>query len=140
MDRKKVYRAGVIPYYVEESEIRMLMMQPSLKKYGGSRFQCSKGKQEEGESDRETAFREANEELGLFSGNIISEHDLGNFLGRTRIFLAEIKDPDMFGDTDYETGATKWMTPEKFQAEGRNLHKPVVKAAVRWIKNKHELD
>ena len=113
-------------------------MKPSNPKFGGKDFQIAKGKQEQGESDKETAFREAGEELGLFSGNIVHKHDLGNFLGRTRVYLAEIKDPDMFGDPDDETGAVKWMTPEEFHTNGRGLHKPIVKAAKRWIvKNKN---
>jgi len=133
MDKEKIYRAGVIPYYVEDGEINMMFMKPSNPKYGGEKFQIAKGKQEKGESDKETAFREASEELGLFSGNVIDKHDLGNFLGRTRIYLAEIKDPNMFGDSDSETGAVEWMTPDEFNSTGRELHRPVVKAARRWI-------
>ena len=135
MDKRKIYRAGVIPFYEKDGEIRMMFMKPSDPKFGGKHFQISKGKKEEGESGKQAAFREANEELGLFPGNVVQEHDLGNFLGRTRIFLAEIEDPDMFGDSDYETGAVKWMTPEQFNESGRSLHVPVVKAATRWIKS-----
>jgi 8-oxo-dGTP pyrophosphatase MutT (NUDIX family) len=140
MDKEKVYRAGVIPFYVEEGEIKMLFMQPSDPKFGGEHFQVAKGKQEEGETDKETAFREAGEELGLFNGNIIEKHDLGNFLGRTRIFLAEIEDPNMFGDPDFETGAVKWLTLNEFKDIGRDLHKPIVKAAVRCITDKKNLN
>lgn len=137
MDRGKINRAGVIPYYVEDGEIKMMFMKPSDPKFGGKCFQIAKGKQEDGESDKETAFREASEELGLFKGNVIDKHDLGNFLGRTRIYIAEIKDPNMFGDPDEETGAVKWMTPDEFISAGRELHRPVIKAANRWItKNK----
>jgi len=133
MNKEKIYRAGVIPYYVEENEIKMMFMKPSNPKFGGKCFQVAKGKQEDGESDKETAFREAGEELGLFNGNVINKHDLGNFLGRTRIYLAEIEDPNMFGDPDSETGEVTWMTPDEFSGVGRELHRPVVKAATRWI-------
>jgi len=129
----KIYRAGVIPYYVEEGEIHMMFMKPSNPKYGGNCFQIAKGKKEEGESDKETAFREAGEELGLFKGNVLNKHDLGNFLGRTRVYLAEIKDPKMFGDPHFETGDVKWMTPDEFKKDGRDLHYPIIKAAKRWI-------
>lgn len=139
MDKGKIYRAGVIPFYEQDGEIKMMFMKPSNPKYGGDCFQISKGKKEEGESDKQAAFREANEELGLFSGNIIQEYDLGNFLGRTRIYLAEIEDPSMFGDCDYETGAVKWMTLEEFKQDGRDLHVPVVKAANRWIADDKKL-
>jgi 8-oxo-dGTP pyrophosphatase MutT (NUDIX family) len=140
MDKEKINRAGVIPYYLEEGEIKMLFMKPSDSKFGGKCFQIAKGKQEEGESDKETAFREAGEELGLFCGNVVDKHDLGNFLGRTRIYIAEIEDPDMFGDPDFETGEVKWMTPEEFNSTGRDLHRPIVKAAKRWIVGNKDLD
>jgi len=134
MTKEIIYRAGVIPYYIDEGEIKMLFMKPSKKKFGGAEFQIAKGKQEEGESNEETAFREASEERGLFSGNVTKRTDLGNFLGRTRVVSAKIEDPDKFGDPCDETGEVSWMTPEEFKETGRNLHRPVVKAAVRKIK------
>ena len=134
MTKELIYRAGVIPYFIEEGEIKMLFMKPSKKKFGGAEFQIAKGKREEGEDDEETAFREAREELGLFSGNVSLRTDLGNFLGRTRVYLAKIEDPEMFGDPCSETGEVKWMTPKEFNKKGRSIHRPVVKAAVRKIK------
>ena len=124
---------------VEDDEIKMLFMKPSNPKFGGKSFQIAKGKQEDGESDKETAFREASEELGLFNGNVIHKHDLGNFLGRTRIYIAEIEDPDLFGEPDDETRAVKWMTPDEFTSVGRDLHRPIVKAAKRWIVKEKDL-
>lgn len=134
MAKKKIYRSGVIPYYIKDGEILMLFMKPSKPKFGGDVFQIAKGKHEKGESALEAGMREANEELGLFSGNVNNIHELGEFLGRTTMFVAEIEDPDKFGDPHFETSEVKWMSPEEFQKEGRDLHKPVVKAAVRWIK------
>jgi len=134
MTKEIIYRAGVIPYYVENEEIKMLFMKPSMEGFGGAEFQIAKGKREEGEDDEETAFREAREELGLFSGNVNKRTDLGTFLGRTRVFLAKIDDPEKFGDPHFETESTKWMTPDEFNKSGRSIHRPVVKAAVRKIK------
>ena len=139
MSKKKVIRSGIMPYYIEENEIKILFMKPSNPKYGGDTFQIAKGKHEDGESPEEAGLREGNEELGLFSGNIDHIHELGEFLGRTHMFVARINDPDLFGDPHHETGDVKWMTPTEFQAEGRDLHKPVVKAAVRYIEKKEEL-
>jgi len=134
MSKKKVNRGGVIPFIREGDEIRMLFMKPSKAKYGGDVFQIAKGKQEENEKIKETALREAKEELGLFKGNITVIEKVGEFLGRTTVFVAEIKDKDAFGDPHFETSETKWMTLDEFLAEGRDLHKPVVKAAYRKIK------
>ena len=135
MSKKKIYRAGVIPFYVDEGTLKMLFMKPSEPKYGGDSFQIAKGKHEEGESSLETGLREAGEELGLFSGNVKNISEVGEFMGRTTVYVAEITDPDQFGDPCDETGEVKWMTPAEFQKEGRDLHKPVVKAAVRCIKS-----
>lgn len=135
MTKKKTYRSGVLPYVVEDGTIQILFMKPSNAKFGGDAFQMAKGKHEEGESALETGLREAGEELGLFTGNIEGEaHNLGKFLGRTSVYVCKIKDKGMFGEPHFETGEVKWMTPEEFQAEGRDLHKPVVNAAVRYIK------
>lgn len=130
---QKINRAGVIPYTLDGDKIEMLFMKPSNPKYGGDQYQIAKGKQEQGEDSEETAFREAGEELGLFDGNIIEKTKLGKFLGRTTVYLAHIKDKSMFGDPCFETGSVKWLTPEQFQEEGRDLHKPVVKAALRKL-------
>ena len=136
MTKKKIDRSGCLPYIIEDDEIQILFMLPSKPKYGGDKFQIAKGKHEDGETPLETGMREAGEELGLFSGNISDTHHLGKFLGRTDFYVVKIKDKDQFGDPHFETKAVKWMTPEQFQKEGRGLHRPVVSAAVRWIKNK----
>ncbi len=135
MSNEKTYRAGVIPYHIIDDEIKMLFMKPSQKDFGGKKFQIAKGKREVGEDNEEAGFREAREELGLFAGNVTERVDLGNFLGRTRIYLAKIKDPELFGDPCDETGAVKWMSPEEFAEDGRGIHKPIIKAAVRKIQD-----
>ena len=140
MSRKKIHRSGVLPYVIEDDEIQILFMKPSDPQFGGDVYQMAKGKHEEGETAEEAGLREAGEELGLFEGNVESKHNLGVFLGRTTVLVCKIKDKDMFGDPHFETASTKWMTPEEFQKEGRDLHKPVVKAAVRHIKKAEGLD
>lgn len=139
MSKNKTNRSGILPYYIEENQIKMLFMRPSDPKFGGDTFQIAKGKHEDGETPKDAGLREGNEELGLFVGNINTLHELGKFLGRTHIFVAKIGDPDMFGDPHHETGETRWMTPDEFHAEGRDLHKPVVKAAVRFIEKQEDL-
>lgn len=134
MPKKKINRAGLIPYLKEGDEILMLFMKPSKPKYGGDVFQIAKGKQEPEEKIKDTAIREAQEELGLFTGNVTEVTRIGEFLGRTTIFIAEVEDQDAFGDPHFETSETKWMTLEEFLKEGRDLHRPVVKAAHRKIK------
>lgn len=138
-EEKKRDRGGVIPYYIKDGEILMMFMQPSNPKFGGPKFQIAKGKIEDGESPQEGAFREAKEELGLFGPNVEFPNTLGQF-GNVYMYIAKIKDPDMFGDTTDETQATTWWTPEEFASKGRSWQKPIVKAAARKIARLENLD
>jgi len=140
MAKKQVERGGVIPYYIENGEIYMMFMKPSNPKFGGDVFQVAKGKIDKGEDIKTGAFREAQEELGLFVGNINRETKLGTFLGRIHVYLARIKDKGMFGDPDNETGAVKWMTLDEFLSVGRGLHKPIIRAAHRWISKNENIN
>lgn len=136
---KKIDRSGVIPYIIEDGQIKLMFMRPSNAKFGGDTFQIAKGKHEKGESPLEAGLREAGEELGLFTGNILETHDLGTFLGRTSVHVVKINDKEMFGDPCDETEEVAWLTPDEFYAIGRDLHKPVVKAAVRLIKENEKI-
>lgn len=132
---KKVHRAGVIPYYINPTtnEVQMFFMKPSFFMFGGDSFQLAKGKIEDDETTEEAAYREAGEELGLLETNIISSHLLGVVLGRTTVYISKIKDPNAFDAPHFETSEVKWFTVEEFEAEGRELHIPVVQDAYNLI-------
>ena len=132
-DKKLVYRAGTIPYIIENNEIMMMFMRPSDPQYGGDKFQIAKGKVEDDERTMDAALREAKEELGLFVGNIVNTEEVGVFLGRTTVYVAKIKDRQMFGEPSFETMDTAWMTLADFMATGRELHRPVVMSAYNTI-------
>jgi len=133
-EKKVVYRAGVIPYIINGDGVPIMMfMRPSDSEYGGDLFQLAKGKVDDGETSLVAALREAKEELGLFIGNVIFTEELGVFMGRTTVFLAKVKKKDMFGEPSFETSDVKWMSLDEFMDEGRDLHKPVVQAAMRRI-------
>lgn len=142
MSNQKIYRAGLIPYIIDGDRIEMMFMIPSNPKYGGGRSegvkpQIAKGKMDPGETSKETAIREAKEELGLFEPNIVGEVPyLGKFLGRTDVYLAKMKDKDMFGDFHFETKAIQWLTSHEFELEGRDIHKPIVRSAMRYIQKR----
>jgi 8-oxo-dGTP pyrophosphatase MutT (NUDIX family) len=141
MGNENQARAGVIPYYLEnDNTIKMMFMKPSDARYGGSDWQVAKGKIDSGENPFQAALREGGEELGLFEGNVDGKvHSLGVFLSVIHMFTFRIKDKKMFGDHDSETEAVAWMTPEEFQQTGRDIHKLIVKAAVRKIKKVEQI-
>lgn len=122
-------RAGVIPYMTfDDGNTRMLFMVPSDPAYGGDRFQIAKGKIDDGENIKQAALREGKEELGLRLNNIESSQYIGIHLGMG-IYVAKVKDSESFDRPHFETGDTRWMTIEEFDADGRELHKSLVKFA-----------
>lgn len=132
-NKNLIYRAGTIPYIVENNQIQMLFMRPTAD-FTEFLYQIGKGKvEEEDETHLAAALREGKEELGLFVGNIILTEEVGIFMGRTTIFVNKIKNKDLFGLPSDETESTRWMTMEEFEIEGRPLHVPVVQSAIRLI-------
>lgn len=128
--REKVYRAGVIPFFVDsEGKVKMNFMIPSDTQYGGANPQFCKGKVEKGENEEDAAIREAVEELGLRETNVKWFSYLGVYLGRTYIYICEVIDKDAFDEPHYETAETMWLTLEEFEEVGRDLHKPVIREA-----------
>lgn len=137
--KTKLFRAGLLPYIVENGEVKFLFMKPADSRYGGDRFQIAKGKIEDGETECEAAVREASEELGLVPENIEPPLYLGDFLGRTSIFLAKIKDKSQFGPPHFETCETAWLTVNQFNDIGRKLHSPIVECAADIVLLNHQV-
>jgi 8-oxo-dGTP pyrophosphatase MutT (NUDIX family) len=128
--KEKVYRAGLIPFYINNNDvIEMKFMVPTDQKYGGSDPQFAKGRIEKNENHEESAIREAKEELGLKEDNVEWIYYLGQFLGRTHIHICEVKSKNDFDEPHYETESTHWMTLEDFMTGGRELHRPVIREA-----------
>lgn len=137
----KVWRAGLIPYIIEDGVIKMMFMKPmpDVAEWSTDTFQIAKGKIENGESAMAAAIREAHEELGLFRGNVVLTEEVGVFMGRTTVFVSKVIDKDMFGLPSDETSDVTWMSEDEFMADGRDLHKPVIQAACRAIRRIEDL-
>jgi len=128
--KEKIYRAGMIPFFVDENNnIEMKFMVPSDQKFGTSDPQFAKGRIEKNEIHEEAAVREAKEELGLREDNVKWFNYLGVFLGRTHIYICEVKNKEDFDEPHYETESIHWMTLEDFEKHGRELHRPVIREA-----------
>lgn len=131
--RAKLYRAGFLPYKWKDNQIQFLFMKPADTRYGGDKFQIAKGKIEAGESSLQAALREASEELGLISTNLHRIDLLGEYLGRTTIYVGRVKDEGLFTQPHFETDVTAWMSVDEFEKAGRDLHVPILHSAVRLI-------
>jgi 8-oxo-dGTP pyrophosphatase MutT (NUDIX family) len=136
--REKVFRAGLIPIYINPTNIEqsiMMFMIPSDQTYGGSSPQIAKGQIEQGEQADEAAMREAHEELGLNESNIYQLIDCGTWLGRTHMFVALVysADANHFDTPHFETHSTMWLTMDEFKTQGRDIHIPVVEQLFNLI-------
>jgi 8-oxo-dGTP pyrophosphatase MutT (NUDIX family) len=129
----KLYRAGLLPYVIEDGVVKFLFMKPADSRYGGDQFQIAKGKVEEGETSEQAALREASEELGLVVSNVGRPVFLGEFLGRTSFYVAPVADKRQFMEPHFETGETAWLTVSEYQNVGRLLHLPIVQDAARVV-------
>jgi predicted NUDIX family NTP pyrophosphohydrolase len=133
-DRPQVWRAGGIPYTIDESGIvNMLFMVPATTEFNKANPdlklpQIAKGRVERFEQPLPAAIRECAEELGLVEGNIEATIEGGVVLGRTHIYAFKVVDaaPTAFTEFSSETESVVWMTYDQFMMEGRELHKPVV--------------
>jgi len=144
MPREKIYRAGMIPFFVDNNDnIQMKFMIPSDQKYGGGEPQFAKGRIEKGESPEEAAIREASEELGLREDNVKWFFEMGVVLGRTHMYICEVEDKADFDEPHYETESTHWMTLDEFEERGRELHRPIIREAhmsFKHIKSEEDAD
>lgn len=131
--KHKLYRAGFLPYRIVNCRVEFLFMLPADERYGGDRYQIAKGKVEEGETALQAALREASEELGLIEDNIVGLTLVGEYLGRTTFFAAQVIDDEAFNEPHFETKDTTWMSVEEFEKVGRELHIPIVLDAHKYI-------
>lgn len=133
--RPKVYRAGMVPYYITDDEqVLMMFMKPTQTEWSGDKFQLAKGRCDEGEYHGDTAVREAKEELGLLESNMVDDpYHVGQYMGRTDVWIVLIDDPELFGEASDETAEVRWMSISEFLEDGRDLHRPVVFECYRDI-------
>lgn len=130
--RRVIYRAGMIPFYVDPdtNECKMLFMVPSDTRYGGDSPQFAKGRVESDENHEEAAIREAAEELGLKEDNILWFTYLDQVLGYTHMYICEVESMEDFNEPHYETEYTTWLTLSEFEEIGRDIHRPVIRDAM----------
>lgn len=136
--KAKIFRVGIIPYYIDNGEIEFLFMKPSDARFGGSEFQIAKGKLEDNENEFDGALREGHEELGLLRKNCKNFLDIGYHLGRTRLWITNVKNKTDFDIPHFETDETRWISEYNLSSI-RNIHKPIILDVVKIIKSKKDI-
>lgn len=133
----KKQKAGFIPYFKKDNETFYLFMIPSNPMYGGPLPQIAKGHVDAGENSEQAAIREAEEELGLRTVNLIPStiHKawVGEIAGMIEsyqftVYVGEVKDQYYFSTPHYETGSTHWLTAEQFSKTGKLRQQRIVKS------------
>jgi len=128
-----IIKAGIIPCIKKDKQLFMLFMKPSDPKFGGPDYQIAKGHIDKDESPLQAAIREGYEELGLKPTNIDHVWPVG-IVKNTKVYACEVYSMKDFDQPDYETGSTRWMTPNEFLETGRHMHRGIVRAAARKLK------
>lgn len=134
-------KAGIIPYIVEDSVVKMLFMKSSDSAYGGPDPMISKGHVDEGESFAEAAVREGEEELGLKKSNmdnspfIAWKGELSGMDARYpfHVYAVRVKNKTDFGQFHYETESVHWLSAEEFAQTGRKSQNSIVQSVAKAI-------
>jgi len=131
----KTKKAGVIPWSVDDEGVVRMMFMKSVKSPEKG-WQIAKGNIAKDELTEDAAFREGNEELGLFKPNCTDIDSLGSF-GTIHLYTTLVEDLNQFGDPDTEeVVATAWLTDDEFQNSGRSSQTHIVDAAYKSILEK----
>lgn len=135
-DKDAKLKAGLIPYFKnKDDKIEMLFMIASDPSFGGYDPMISKGHIDDGEIPEVAAIREAEEELGFKTSNMVGKpvkvDDFHSVSGNGRkeltyFFAVEVKSKTDFDKFHYETGSVHWMTNDEFQKHGRPRHRLIV--------------
>ena len=135
-------KAGFIPYAREGDKLLFMFMKSSDASFGGNAPMIAKGNIDPGETPKEAAIREAEEELGLVRANLktatVKEVWRGELTGQTEsyvmvIYAGEVKDKNNFTKPHYETESVHWMTNKEFQSKGKTLQRQIVSQAYSKI-------
>jgi predicted NUDIX family NTP pyrophosphohydrolase len=134
--KKSINRAGLLVYKIENNQIEFLLMKPSDPNYGGSNFQIAKGQVDPGHDFYSTAFKEAEEELGVTKNNLtdveLLSHEKFKNGNQIQWYMGRIIDFNKLIPFHYETGEIAWFKPGDI-GKIRIDHRSVVYKALRSI-------
>ena len=120
-------RGGLLPYYIKGNEVYFCLMIPSDPKFGGSQPQISKGGVDPGEKPKQTAKREAKEELGYIHK---SSYNLEKIHVENNITWYCVKvDDTKLNPHDKESKTVVWLKSKKAYSVIRSWQKPILAKA-----------
>jgi 8-oxo-dGTP pyrophosphatase MutT (NUDIX family) len=139
-----IFKAGVIPYIIENDQIKMLFVISSNVWFGGKQPGIAKGGAEANEKPIETAMRECEEEIGLTKENFSSiiEGAKEFIQGEASsypfyVYAAKLESVPQIRLSD-EIGAVTWLTMEEFRQIGRKSQLGVVEKTYNKILNQNK--
>lgn len=145
-ENKKV-KAGCIPYVLVKDEPLMLFMVSSDETFGGPDPMIAKGHVDPGETVEHAALREAREELGLKTSNIIQGTLFPAWRGRIEgnedtyefhVYACRVDDTNDFDEPHFETERVEWLTADQFKRLGRASHSQIVQQIANKIKEQKQ--
>jgi 8-oxo-dGTP pyrophosphatase MutT (NUDIX family) len=142
-EEKLGMKAGMIPFYIDNDKLKIMLVIPSDPAYGGSNYQISKGRQDGNEKPIETAKREAKEEMGIKKLSDVFQVSKTILTGMTRsynffLFAGKMNDPNDLGKVDFEISHRDWLDADNLQ-NIRGTQKDLIYKAIKKIKRKYKL-
>jgi len=139
IERAVKQKAGVIPWVREEDGIKMLFVISSDPRYNGPDPAIIKGSLDKGETPKQGALRECEEEVGIPASKFKGLYKLptrkvqGNTAAyKMTVFAGELEKRPTLKLDKKEIGEALWLTLQEFQRLGRKTHEPFVNDLVRW--------
>lgn len=143
-ESKLKFKAGIVPYVIQNGIIKMLFIISSDPSYGGTQPCIAKGGADPGETPQQTAVREGEEEIGFPAAiyaqiypsakeriaGMTSSYDFYVFAGQLKAVPNKIP----FGP---EVGSVHWLSMEEYQKVGRKNQLNLVQQTYNAIKAKH---
>jgi len=136
-------KGGILPFYISNGNIEIMLIKPSNPAYGGSDYQMAKGRQDTGENIETTAKREGKEELGLKFSNVedfffVDSDIIKDY--KLTIYAVKVKNKDDFNKTDKEIKTRSWLNLKniKIRREQKRLLDKILKTIQLKYKNINE--
>lgn len=123
----------LVPYMKWQDKLYFLCMRPSNSEFGGYSYQFCKGRIDPGETSRQAALREGNEELGIYPELVKNVKYVNRVMNNTcDLYVCEYNAPSCPSSND-ETIHTAYLSEQEFMSIGRDWQKSICTMVVKFI-------